>query len=235
MSSNHLPNKPAFSFDVTRAAVLSSVGHERAHRPEGVEQARAEHQLRRPRPVPGKHAPITKAARPRTAAIASLLFALAAAQPSLAAGAYWATVGAGCVPAGQTIESGLHFNTAGKTKFNPGKAGEIILTCPITVNVDGANVFTLSYQDPDGANFDANVIATLRRLNRSTGAVSSVEAINSSMSTRTTYGIATKASGCQDFGFDTLNYDYYVQVNMTRKNTLYEPVFGGVSLYYAVC
>ena len=166
-----------------------------------------------------------------------LLLEILSAQAHAATGPVWTNIGAGCVPAGQTTQNALHFNTAGRAKFNVGKTGEIILTCPITANIGSANIFTMSYLDPDGPNSGAGVIATLRRMHRRTGVVSSVAAINSNANAAVSYGMVARGLGreCLGYMFDHANYDYYVQINLLRRSTLFESEFGAVSLQFNVC
>jgi hypothetical protein len=167
-----------------------------------------------------------------TAALA--LGLISSPSPALA----WASVGAGCVPTGQTTQFDFHFNTAGRAKFNSSKIGEIILTCPITTDIRVANYFSLSYVDPDGTNTRARVTATLRRVDRFTGAVSSIRGLDSNLSSRTTFGVVSTSvgtTGCGEYAFDHDRYYYYAQINMTRSTALHDVSFGGVHLGTRVC
>lgn len=166
------------------------------------------------------------------------LVAAASSAPALAVGPVWATVGAGCVPIGQTTQSNTHFNTAGRTKFSAGKIGEITLTCPISAQLGTPNGFSLTYVDPDGVNLGARVTATLRRMDRFSGAVSSVKGIDSNLSSRTTFGsshVNIGNSGCGEYTFDHNRFYYYVAINMYRTSALQAVEFGGVAIETVVC
>lgn len=175
----------------------------------------------------------------KASTIAALTLAAAASSaPAFAAGPIWATIGAGCVPAGQTTQSNIHFNTAGRTVFSAGKIGEIILTCAVSAQLGTPNGLSLSYIDPDGVNLGARVTATLRRVDRFNGAVSSVKGIDSNLSSRTTFGsshIKIGNSGCGEYTFDHNRFYYYVQINMYRTSALQGVSFGGVAIETVVC
>lgn len=167
--------------------------------------------------------------------LVALAFGLLSSPPPAYA---WSSVGAGCVPTGQTSQLGVHFNTAGRTKFSAGKVGEIILTCPVTGDVMNANLLSLSYLDADGMGTAAQIVATLRRMDRSTGSVASIRTLDSNLDSSVSFGeISAKidSAGCGHYAFDHNRYYYYVQVNMLRSSLSLDVSFGGVAIGSAVC
>lgn len=170
------------------------------------------------------------------------LILAASSTPSFAyAAPAWASVGAGCVPTGQTTKSDARFNTAGRTVFDAGKTGEIILTCPITAPIGPAGegtVLQIAYRDPDGVNNGARIVAALRRMNKVTGAVATFAQFDSNSSVQTTYGGggALVPGSCGFVSpFDHNNFYYYVQINMTRTSTSLPVELGAVALEPTIC
>jgi len=134
---------------------------------------------------------------------------------------HWASIGAGCVPTGQSQQTNIHFNSAGRTTFNASSVGEVILTCPITMPfTHGINTsLTVAYRDPDGTGAGARVLATLRRMDQQTGAVDTLAQFDSNTSSVTNFAVAAAGFGnCgpSPFAFD--RFYYYVQINMTRSD-----------------
>lgn len=168
-----------------------------------------------------------------------------AASASAFAATTWATVGAGCVPTGQTSHAHLHFQTAGRTGFATGKVGEIVLTCPITAPLSAASRLYLYYIDSDGAGSGASVSAVLRRVDRASGAVTSVPLWNEGLTQQiasltsnlqgpaTTWSHISRPMGQFHFGgvshsFAFDGYFYYVQINMRRTSISNTASFGGI-------
>jgi hypothetical protein len=159
----------------------------------------------------------------------------------------WATVGAGCVPTGQTSHAHMQFQTAGRTGFASGKVGEIVLTCPITTPLSSASRLYLYYVDSDGASTGASVSALLRRVNRATGAVSNVPLWNeertqqiasltsnhqgpASSWTRISRPLGEFQFGGPSHNFAFNDYFYYVQINMRRSSISQTASFGGIKV-----
>lgn len=150
----------------------------------------------------------------------------------------WNTVGAGCVPVGQTSNAQKVFNSAGDAGFASGAVGEIILTCPVPPTISGANNLSITFRDQDGAGVNARVTAVLRRKSLTTAAVSSLgSTIDSNKRPATaTYATAGASIGsCGGVAFDFTRYAYYVQVNITRAVTAQGPLFATARLSYAIC
>jgi hypothetical protein len=165
------------------------------------------------------------------ATMATVVSLSALPTPALAIAPVWATVGAGCVPTGQTSQFDLHFQTAGRTNFNIARIGQIILTCPITARLAAVNGLRLLYADPDGTGTGARVVAALRKMHRLTGAVSTVASVDSNTFEQTAFGTAgANLNGCNNYIFDQDQYHYYVQINMTRNSALLPVSFGAVEL-----
>jgi len=150
----------------------------------------------------------------------------------------WSSVGAGCVPTGQTSARALTFNSAGDVSFAAGKTGEIIVTCPVPAFIDSAVGMTVVYRDSDGAGTLVSVQANLRRKDLLTGQASDADAkFNSDggpFSGGAGYAVAGVLIGnpCNGnlFHFDHNRYAYYVQINMKRSNTTQGAIFGSVKL-----
>lgn len=144
----------------------------------------------------------------------------------------WSTVGAGCVPTGQTIKDDVHFQSAGRTSFAAGKVGEIILTCPITNEFNTASRIYMSYRDSDGPGTGASVEAGLRRLHIASGHVESIplrpSALSSNLHDPTSWATISRLVSISTFNFSA--YYYYVQINMRRTSILHTASFGGVLL-----
>ena len=145
----------------------------------------------------------------------------------------WSTVGAGCVPVGQTSSAHLVFNSAGDAGFVAGTVGEIILTCPVVPTVDSANALGITYRDTDGTGTGATIIAALRRKSLATGSVITLASINTDSQPVVT-GYARLGtllgSGCTPITFDFKNYVYYVQLNIRRSSTAQQPLFASAIL-----
>ena len=150
----------------------------------------------------------------------------------------WSVIGAGCVPTGQTSAGALNFNSAGDVSFAAGKAGEIIVTCPVPDFIDTAVGLTVVYRDSDGAGTLVNVQANLRKKDLLTGQASNAGALFNSdsgpVSGAAGYAVAGVLLGnpCNGslFHFDHNRYAYYVQINMKRSSTAQGAIFGSVKL-----
>jgi hypothetical protein len=153
----------------------------------------------------------------------SLPLALTPAQAQVQAPSSWSLAGAGCVPTGQTASSIGTFNSAGDAKFAAGKAGEIILTCPVPSSIVRVRIFAMTYRDPDGQGPATRVRAVLRQKELSNGAVSDVAwarldsgALPPAPANKRVTAVAPGACNNAPFTFDHTNFTYYIQVNMRR-------------------
>lgn len=173
----------------------------------------------------------------KTMLIAGVTF-LSTTDTALAQLNTWSVVGAGCVPTGQTTANSLTFNSAADVSFASGKAGEIILTCPIPDFIDSALGMSIVYRDSDAAGTQVNVQANLRKKDLITGQASNAGALINSDS-----GPASGPTGYASLGviignpcngsvfrFNHNRYAYYVQINMKRSATTQSAIFGSVRL-----
>ena len=158
---------------------------------------------------------------------------LTAPAPANAQSPRWAMNGAGCVPTGTTIQLENHLVVAGHVKFQSGKTGQIVLICPVSVGVGSVNRLGVSYIDSSGTGATSGVRVQLRRIRKTTGNVETVAGFdfNSNASFPSTaswaYRGAVTAAG---HTLDDFNYFYYVQVTLSRSNTIDAASIGGVEL-----
>ena len=166
-----------------------------------------------------------------TAAVAAMM--LAAPQPAKAQSPRWAMNGAGCVPTGTTIQLENYLMVAGHVKFQAGKTGQIVLTCPVAVGVGNVNRLGVAYIDSTGTGTASGVRVQLRRIRKTTGNVETVTGFdfNSNSSFPSTASWAHRGAGpASGHTLDDFNYYYYVQVTLTRSNTSDSASIGGVEL-----
>jgi len=83
------------------------------------------------------------------------------------------------------------------------------------------NSMYVGYQDPDGQGFKYQVFVRLRRLSRTTGGVSTVATFNSNSLTNTA---RSERFVTFSHNFDFLNNEYYVEIGISRTDTLANPV-----------
>lgn len=96
-------------------------------------------------------------------------------------------IGAGCVPASETIRNGLHHTAGFGIKFEPNRTGTIRLFCPFPQPEFGTRVggLQLSVIDTDGMNINARVRVNLRFANRGSNVSVTVGTCDSNISNNT--------------------------------------------------
>ncbi len=139
----------------------------------------------------------------------------------------WTHVVSACTP---DESSNYRFTNAtfsffGETTSNNGLlANPIVVRCNVTNPLDGGNplwnTLIIGYQDPDGQGTDALVTASLIRVARPTGSLSTLASFSSNLfaTTSKTEGRAAVAQN-----FDFLKYEYYVEIRLYRQTTTYNP------------
>ncbi len=85
----------------------------------------------------------------------------------------WSFNAMAAVPAIPAVGDQLYEVRAGRVIFKEGESGTINLFCPITRDLGPLRSLFLTYRDGDGWLYPASVTATLRRVNRRTGHVTS--------------------------------------------------------------
>ncbi|KJV06472.1 hypothetical protein [Methylocucumis oryzae] len=78
------------------------------------------------------------------------------------------------------------------------------------------NSLVVGYKDPDGISTNASVTASLRKLSRATMTESTIASFNSNSSASV---VAVEDVKKFTHTFDFLNNDYYIEINLVRKNT----------------
>lgn len=163
------------------------------------------------------------------------IFILVAASLKMASeAAQWQTPGTGCkfydLPAGggaTPIASGYAIQHAA------GRVGSFNVFCPITnVAITESTNFALYAQDPDGANGNARVFASVSRIKKATGVTEIVCLINSDHRGKSgDPDWQQLTTPCLITPFDTNTYYYHVAVSLSRTTTSLTPKLFGVELY----
>jgi len=142
----------------------------------------------------------------------------------------WSAVGSTCAPDDDTP----YFNyevmvSSGYIEHRTSKMGDLYFTCNVTTPVDSWpgepdwNRLYLTFKDTDRY---GNVQAMLYRKNLLTGVVAAIVAVTSTdgAGVRSTYSLVPT------FNFDT--YAYFVQIRITRVNTVSDQEFHIVRLQH---
>jgi hypothetical protein len=151
----------------------------------------------------------------------------------------WSCDAMAAVPAIPAIKNELYEVRAGRVIFKDGRSGTVNLFCPITRDL-GPSIRSLflTYRDGDGHEGPSVVSAALRRVNRKTGHVTTFNFGNTSSNddgkpqinenpapNSGIKGWATHQSARpgrtllnQNHQMDLMNFYYYVQITMKRKN-----------------
>jgi hypothetical protein len=182
--------------------------------------------------------PLVRVRRALMLGVTSTAVLFAAPQAAMAEPG-WSSVGAGCVPTGQTSATHVNFNSAGRTSFRDPNVGEIILTCPIThpLQIGGdAAALTVAYRDPDGVGTTSRVVVALRRMNQQTGAVDTIASFDSNTSNATGFAVdGTVIGRCFSNSIDQNTFYYYVQINMTRNTSPAGVEIAAVAINPVIC
>jgi hypothetical protein len=168
-----------------------------------------------------------------------LLLVGVCASPNVAqaqSSAVWSVDAMTCVQAGAPIVPGLYDALAGGVRIAQGKRANIALICAISQRFDlRTRRLRLTYRDGDGPWGPAQVTAVLRRVRKSSGAVASlttsqIRSNTSSAPISGATGWATHRSSLINHVMDTVNYYYYVQINLSRIDTFTPVAAMGVQL-----
>lgn len=140
----------------------------------------------------------------------------------------WSFNAMACEPAGAPISADLHDSLWGVVRFKEGKTGNIALICPISHELNAQlRSLRLTYRDGDGHEGPSVVSAAVRRVRRSDGYVATL--LNGDVSSNDSNAPnsgptrwATHQSGTSgrvmNHAPDTLNYYYYIQINLKRTD-----------------
>jgi hypothetical protein len=141
----------------------------------------------------------------------------------------WSANAMACVQAGAPIVPNLYDALSGAVRFRVNQVGNIALICSIdhSTGQSGLRSLRLTYRDGDGSLGPSEVRAVVRRIRRTTGAVTTLansevrsNAPNAPNSGPT--GWATHTSGSpgnvMNHLMDLVNYYYYVQINLERTD-----------------
>jgi len=166
----------------------------------------------------------------------TLLAALLVANKAEAAGQYWSTPAAGCVPDSTSITNQRYVsNAVGAVLHRPGNLDLITLNCPITGfhgSGDGPNRMTMTYRDSTSTlDTAAFVRATLTRTPKATGASPTPIATLSSETPPAPQTITTASTPVFTHTFDFENNFYFVRVELDRRTTSQIVIVFGVYLY----
>jgi hypothetical protein len=138
------------------------------------------------------------------------------------------SVAAACVPGDPAMHFNRYLITAGTVKHRSGKLGLITLYCNIPMAITPPGTLELIYSDNDsGVNTFVN--ASYIKMNKSTGAITTVATTSSNSGTQdgTVQFVATSFSDT----YDLTHHLYYVRVDIDRNRVSNVAVFYGVTVY----
>jgi len=142
---------------------------------------------------------------------------------------YWSSMGAGCVPAGKSVQDDQYLVAGGTVRHQVGKVGMITLFCSVHYNqgAPNPNRLRLLYRDSTGHDGIAFVRAQLIKMDSLTSVISVIAALHSD-------SFVDMVMTRKEFAFvhtlDFANSYYFVRVDLYRADTSQDVIFGGVSL-----
>jgi hypothetical protein len=146
---------------------------------------------------------------------------------------YWSSAAHTCTPGTNSLQFDRYSTWYNYISWNGSNLDAIALWCPVQPNTGESepNRLYATVLDNTGTATDTYVKATLYKIHRTTGAVTTLDDVSSDDdSTTTVKHIYTQLS--EGLDFDT--YDYYVRVDMDRDGTGDDARIYGVALEYAV-
>lgn len=164
----------------------------------------------------------------------SLLTLLASGEAQ--AQSIWTHAASACA-VDETSAAKYAVGTTGAFYFASGQTGTIVARCNVTNPRDDGddplwNYLEVAYRDPDGAAAGSQVIASLYRLNPTTGGWTRLVTFDSNAFAATGYNVAGTAfpNGFFDSDFDFDAYAYLVEIQVRRSDTANNPLISTVRL-----
>lgn len=146
----------------------------------------------------------------------------------------WATVGSGCVVDSAYASKAVVNSQTGAVSFASGQTGWVLMSCPISTPFNSASscvparLAKITTSDTGSSNHYVKGWVNYTAYGSNTG-VSSLGVVSSPVSTARTLSSTSVGS----FDFET--YYYWVNVEMYRSNTTYNPTFHGAQIEMPTC
>jgi hypothetical protein len=146
----------------------------------------------------------------------------------------WSCNAMGAVPTPPTVQQDLIVVQAGRVSFNEGKTGTAVLVCPIGTVTSRLRepLRSLSITFAVDAGAGAVAEASLRRIDRNTGHVETVEnghVTSEGNNPLPAHWRTESISGIKD-SLDDPRFDYYVQITLKRTSPITKVIVQGVIL-----
>jgi len=162
----------------------------------------------------------------------AVMFAILIFGVSRADAGQFDVAGAGCVPDPSTISGGLYSQVNAAISFGSGKTGTIVLNCPITnaSTITSANpTLTITYLDTSTSSGN-KIEFTIYSVKKSNGSFLTFLDYDTDGGSCTQSSSVHTCSVVSLSAFDTANYYYIVQINMSRSSTLPAETFFGATV-----